>query len=102
MPGGPSQLDTFDLKPEHANGGEFKPIDTSASGLQISEHLPKLAELGQHLAVVRGMTSKEGDHGRATYLVHTGYRPGGPVRYPALGSACRSNLATRTPTYRTT
>lgn len=92
MPGGPSQLDTFDPKPEHANGGEFKPIETSVSGLQISEHLPKLAQQAQHLAVCRGMTSKEGDHGRATYLVHTGYRPGGPVRYPALGSAISKAL----------
>src|SRR5271169_2836777 len=43
MNGGPSQLDTFDLKPGHANGGEFKPIATSAPGIQISEHLPRIA-----------------------------------------------------------
>src|SRR5690349_15749877 len=43
MSGGPSQMDTFDLKPEHENGGTFKPIDTSVPGIQISEHLPKLA-----------------------------------------------------------
>lgn len=92
MPGGPSQLDTFDLKPGHANGGEFRPIDTNVPGVQISEHLPKLAQQAQHLAIVRGMTSKEGDHGRATYLVHTGYKPGGPVRYPAIGSALSKSL----------
>src|SRR5271166_4975852 len=42
MSGGPSQLDTFDPKPDHANGGPFKPIATSAPGIQISEHLPKI------------------------------------------------------------
>ena len=42
MPCGPSQTDTFDMKPDHANGGEFKEIATSVPGLRISEHLPKL------------------------------------------------------------
>ena len=43
MAGGPSQLDTFDLKPGHANGGPYKAIDTATPGLRISEHLPRLA-----------------------------------------------------------
>jgi hypothetical protein len=43
MPGGPSQLDTFDPKPEHSNGGSLKAIETSTPGILISEHLPKLA-----------------------------------------------------------
>lgn len=84
MNGGPSQLDTFDMKPGHANGGQFKPIATAATGLQISEHLPKLAAHGQHLAVIRSVSTKEGDHGRGTYLMRTGYRPGGPLEYPTL------------------
>jgi uncharacterized protein (DUF1501 family) len=86
MSGGPSQLDTFDLKPGHPNGGPFKPIQTSVPGIQISEHFPRLARLADHLAIIRSMTSKEGDHGRATYLLHTGYVPQGPIEYPALGS----------------
>src|SRR5271154_6793817 len=81
MSGGPSQMDTFDLKPEHENGGSFKPIDTSVPGIQISEHLPKLARQMEHCAVVRSMTTKEGDHTRATYLLRTGYLPQGPVQY---------------------
>lgn len=85
MAGGPSQIDTFDPKPEHANGGQFKAIDTAVPGIQISEHLPKLAQRMQHLALVRSMTTKEGDHARATYLVRTGYPQSGPVQYPALG-----------------
>src|SRR5439155_26936609 len=40
MTGGPSQMDTFDLKPGHANGGPFTAMDTSAPGVRISDHLP--------------------------------------------------------------
>src|SRR3954451_9695382 len=86
MTGGPSQLDTFDLKPGHANGGPFKPIETSVPGISISEHLPKLARQMEHLALIRSMSTKEGDHGRATFLLRTGYVPQGPVHYPCLGS----------------
>ncbi len=93
MSGGPSQLDTFDLKPEHANGGEFKPIDTSVPGIQISEHLPQMAKLMEHTAVIRSMSTKEGDHTRATYLLRTGHRPGGPIKYPTMGSLLSKELA---------
>src|SRR4051812_1336873 len=62
MSGGPSQLDTFDPKPGHANGGEFKAIETSVPGIKIGEHLPKLAKLMNHVVPIRSMTSKEGDH----------------------------------------
>jgi hypothetical protein len=92
MNGGPSQLDTFDMKPGHAHGGQFKPIATAAAGLQISEHLPKLAAHGQHLAVIRSLSTKEGDHGRGTYLMRTGYRPGGPLEYPTLGALLSKEL----------
>src|ERR1700681_735609 len=44
MHGGPSQMDTFDLKPSHANGGTSKEINTSVTGVRISEHLPKIAK----------------------------------------------------------
>src|SRR5881227_1148193 len=53
MDGGPSQTDTFDLKPGHVNGGPFKEVETSARGLRISEHLPKIAKFGHKMAVVR-------------------------------------------------
>ncbi len=93
MPGGPSQIDTFDPKPGHANGGPFKAISTSVPGITISEHLPELARQMAHLALVRSMTTKEGDHGRASHLLRTGYSPEGPVRYPTLGSALSKELA---------
>src|SRR5579859_1407555 len=65
MNGGPSQMDTFDLKPGHANGGPIKEIATSVPGLKISEHLPKVAKFGDKMAIIRSMTTKEADHGRA-------------------------------------
>ncbi len=86
MPGGPSQLDTFDPKPDHENGGEFKPIQTSVPGIQIGEHLPQVAQLAEHLAIIRSMKTKEGDHGRASYNLRTGYRPAGPIQHPTLGA----------------
>jgi hypothetical protein len=93
MNGGPSQMDTFDLKPGHANGGPFKAIDTSVPGMRISQHLPRIAGLADHLALVRSMSTKEGDHGRATYFLRTGYMPQGQVQYPALGALVAKELA---------
>src|SRR6202162_6116520 len=61
MTGGPSQMDTFDLKPGHANGGPFRETPTSVPGIKISEHLPQLARQMDRLVLVRSMTSKEGD-----------------------------------------
>ena len=87
MPGGPSQTDTFDMKPKHENGGEFEEIETSVPGLRISEHLPKLAAQAENLAIVRSLSTAEGDHSRGTYLMHTGHRPGGPIRFPTIGSS---------------
>ena len=92
MSGGPSQLDTFDLKPGHKNGGQFKPIDTAVPGIQICEHLPKLARQMEHISPIRSMSTKEGDHGRATYLMRTGYLPQGPVKYPTLGASLSKEL----------
>ena len=92
MNGGPSQIDTFDLKPGHDNGGPFKEIATNVPGIRISEHLPKLARRADKLALIRSMTSKEGDHGQAAYYLRTGYRQRGPVQHPALGSLVAREL----------
>jgi hypothetical protein len=86
MNGGPSQMDTFDLKPGHANGGPYKEIATSVPGIKISEHLPKIARYADRMAIVRSMATKEADHGRATYQMRTGHLPGSPVHYPTMGS----------------
>lgn len=95
MSGGPSHLDTFDLKPEGPANvrGEFRPIDTSVPGIQISEHFPKLAQQMQHAAVLRSMSTLESDHQLATYHVHTGYQKlAGGVAFPSLGAITSHEL----------
>lgn len=87
MDGGPSHKDTLDLKPDSKGAGEFKPIKTSVSGIEISEHLPSIAKLMNHGAILRGMSTAEGAHPRAKYNLHTGYREGqGGLVYPSIGS----------------
>jgi uncharacterized protein (DUF1501 family) len=86
MAGGPSQTDTWDLKPGHKNGGPYKELATAVSGIRISEHLPKLAAAAKEFSIIRSMSTKEGEHGRATQLLHTGQLPSEAVAYPALGS----------------
>lgn len=92
MNGGATQTDTFDMKPGHTNGGEFKETATSVPGIKFSEHLPKLAQQADKLAIVRSMSTKEGDHGRGTYLLHTGHQAMGPVRYPSIGASLAHDL----------
>jgi hypothetical protein len=92
MSGGPSQTDTFDMKPGHENGGEFKEIATRAPGLRFSEHLPKLAEHANRLAVIRSLNTKEGDHARGAHLVRTGHPPMGDVAYPSIACSLAKQL----------
>lgn len=86
MNGGPSHLDTFDPKPGTKTGGEFKAIETRIPGAKFCEHLPLVAEQADKLAVIRSMTSKEGNHDRAGYLMHTGYAPSTTLQHPSLGA----------------
>jgi hypothetical protein len=87
MGGGPSHMDTWDLKPDsEKNGGPFKPIATSAPGVMISEHMPLVAKQMKHLNIIRSLNSKEGNHDRGTYMMHTGYAPNPTVVHPAFGS----------------
>jgi hypothetical protein len=93
MDGGPSHKDTFDMKPGTKDAGEFKPIATSAPGIQISEHLSKVAKWMHQAAILRSMTTGEGAHGRAKYYMHTGYKEGvGGIVHPALGSIVSAEL----------
>jgi hypothetical protein len=92
MSGGPSQTDTFDPKPGHANAGTFKAIETAVPGILVSEHLPKLARQMRDMAIIRSMSTKEGDHGRATFNLRTGYTQQGPIHYPTLGSLVAKEL----------
>ena len=86
MVGGASQLDTFDLKPGHRNGGPFQEIETSVPGIRIGEHLPRMARRVERLAIIRSMSTIEGDHGRATQHLSTGYQPRLNIDYPHIGS----------------
>ncbi len=85
MSGGPPTIDIWDLKPGSKNGGEFKPVSTSGD-LQISEHMPETAKVMKHLSVVRSMSTREADHGRGRYYMHTGYVPNPTVIHPTFGS----------------
>jgi uncharacterized protein (DUF1501 family) len=82
MNGGPSHVDTLDPK----SGGPFKDRATNVRGVRVSEHLPQLAETMDRIALVRGMTSKEGNHQRAQEIAHTGHVPNPTVRAPSIGS----------------
>ncbi len=92
MSGGPTQTDTWDLKVGHKNGGPSKETATAVPGLRFSEHLKKLAESAKELGIIRSMTTKEGEHQRATQLLHTGQLPSEVVAYPALGSMMSKEL----------
>ncbi len=85
MNGGPSHIDTWDPKSGKV-AGPNKAIKTSVPGIMISEHLPLLAKHANKLAIVRGMTSKEGNHQRAQYLLRTGYSPNPTVAHPTLAA----------------
>jgi hypothetical protein len=93
MAGGPSQTDTFDMKPGHENGGDFKEIATNVSGVRFSEHLPRLAQHADKLAIIRSLSTKEGDHERGAYLMRTGQRPMSVINYPSVAAALAKELA---------
>jgi Protein of unknown function (DUF1501) len=92
MGGGPSQMDTFDPKPDHANGGSIKAIDTAVSGIKIAEGWNETAKVMNDIALIRSMTNKEGNHQRATYQLHTGYTPTGTLKHPSFGCVAASEL----------
>ncbi|OYP29377.1 DUF1501 domain-containing protein [Rhodopirellula sp. MGV] len=93
MSGGPSQMETLDPKPGHRNGGPTKSIATAVPGIEISENLPEVAKQMKDLAIIRSMKTREGDHGRATQLMMTGYRPmGGMTDNPVFGSMVSHRL----------
>jgi hypothetical protein len=86
MGGGPTTIDLWDMKPGSPNGGEHKPKPTAASGIEITEHLPKVAEQFKNLSIIRSLSSGEGDHARGTYRMNTGNKPSPILEYPSIGS----------------
>lgn len=97
MGGGPSTMDIWDLKPGTATGGPFKQISTSADGVAISEHMPRMAQQMHQMAVVRSMSTREADHMRGRYYMHTGYVPNPNVEHPSYGAVIAHELAAQVP-----
>ncbi len=94
--GGPSTIDLWDLKPGHDNGGPSREIETAVPGLRISEHLPAIARHARELAIVRSMSTEEGNHTRAGYLARTGNIPQADVQYPGIGALVAKELGSET------
>ena len=89
LQGGASQLETFDPHAGTLIGGETQSIETSVKGIEIANTLPAVAEQMHRLAIIRSVTSKEGDHVRAMYNIKTGYRPDPTLIHPSIGAiAC--------------
>lgn len=86
MNGGMSHLDTFDPKPGKKDvQGPVEVIPTSGD-FQLTEYLPKTAEVAEHMCVINSMTSRQGAHEQGQYLLHSSYSPRGTIVHPAIGS----------------
>ena len=86
LAGGASQLETWDPKPGASTGGPFRSIATDVAGLRISELMPQMAKRMKTTCVVRGLNTKNGDHGGAAKLMNRGRRDEAALRYPDLGA----------------
>lgn len=87
MSGGMTHIDTFDPKPENAEVmGETNAIATSADGIQIGHWLPETAKQMHNASLIRSLTSNQGAHQQANYLLHTSYQRRGTIKHPTLGS----------------
>ncbi len=77
LKGGLSTIDTFDLKPNAPSEirGEFQPIPTNVQGIEISEHLPRVAKQQDKFALIRSFGHRNSDHGPADHYMLTGYHP---------------------------
>ena len=96
MGGGPSTMDIWDLKPGANTGGPFKPISTNGD-VQICEHMPMMAQNMDKMSIVRNMSTREADHMRGRYYMHTGFVPNPNVKHPSYGSVIAHELADTRP-----
>ncbi len=88
LDGGPSQVDTWDPKPNSS----FRPIPTNVAGIQISELLPKLAKRMDRLAIIRSIKSFGNDHPQAVHYSATGHLHNPAMQFPSLGSIVAKEL----------
>jgi hypothetical protein len=87
LDGGQSHMDSWDPKPDGGEAaGEFKPMATSLPGLQVCEHMPRLARQADKYAVLRGVCDAIPVHGRGMSFVRSGNRPRASITYPDIGS----------------
>ena len=93
MAGAPSQMETFDPKPDHENGGGTETVKTAVPGVEIAAPWENVAKAAGDVAFVRSMTNNEGNHQRASYQLHTGYAPTGSARHPALAANIAQQIA---------
>lgn len=94
LAGGPSHMDTFDMKPDAPAEyrGEFNPIETNVPGIQISEHLPKLAKCMVKFVILRGVTHALAAHELGSQYVNTGNRPIPSLEFPSYGAVATKEL----------
>jgi len=90
--GGYTHMDTFDPKPDSANGGEFKPIKTTAPGMEISEILPLIAKQAKNFSLIRSLNSIDGAHDRGQTILQTGMMPSPVVNNPSIASFISKEL----------
>jgi hypothetical protein len=97
MGGGPSHMDSFDMKPEapDTHRGEFKEIPTNVPGIHICEHLPKLAACADLYAILRGVSHTLAAHELGTLYMGTGNRPIASLSYPSYGAVVAKELEGR-------
>ncbi len=96
MGGGPATIDIWDLKPGATTGGPFKPISTTGD-MQICEHMPLMAQQMKHMSIVRSMSTREADHNRGRYYMHTGYVPNPNIEHPSYGAVVAHELMSQRP-----
>lgn len=97
MQGGVSHLDTFDPKPGASAEvrGPFAAIPTNVPGIQLCEHLPRLARVAGQIAFIRSMHHPEGAHERGMSYVLTGCRPETAVSHPSIGAIIAKEIGPR-------
>lgn len=94
LAGGPSHMDTFDMKPSapDTHRGEFNEISTNVPGIRISEHLPKLAKCADKYAILRGVSHTLAAHRLGAEYLMTGNRPLPSLKYPTYGAVVSKEL----------
>ncbi|MCA9089611.1 MAG: DUF1501 domain-containing protein [Planctomycetaceae bacterium] len=94
LPGGPSHMDTFDLKPNSSDEyrGEFSPIQTKIPGIEICEHLPLLASQMDKFVILRGVSHTLAAHRLGSEYVNSGNRPLPSLEFPGYGAVVTKEL----------